>query len=665
VFIILVMTTNHARSPFPGTATTTDGSGAVVWVESHISQGACAYPITPATGMGNGYQLVVANGHKNLWGDELFFLEPESEHSSASACEGFALAGGRVANFTAGQGLVLMTEVLYTIAGKRLPVVFHIGARAVTSHSLNVHAGHDDVMSVADTGWGMLFARNAQEAHDLALISRYVAESSHTPFMNIQDGFLTTHTIENIRLAEPEMMETYIGKPDSKLSSLFDPDKPLMTGVVQNQDSYMKGKVAQRFFYDLVPQQLETAFTEFEKLTGRRYDCIDAYQLEDADYAIVGMGSVMDTAIAAVNYMRKKMGWKIGILNITAFRPFPGPQIIEALKNCQVVSVIERMDNPLAKDNPLTTEVKASFADAVSAAEGFPRITRVPRIYSGVYGLGSRDTRVGDLIAVVENMQSAAKPFFSLGIKHETALERKHDPDVRPADSFSMRGHSIGGYGSVTTNKIIASLVEDIFGLYVQAYPKYGSEKKGLPTTYYLTVSNERILEHAELEHVEFVPVNDVNAFQSSDPLAGLVSDGSIFIQSRFTNDAEVWRHIPPQAQAAILEKQIRVYYLDTVSIARQVAHSPDLQLRMQGVVLLGIFLRIAPFVKQHQLSEEELFQAIEKTLRKYFGRRGEQVIQDNLSAVKQGYHDLNEIDFTGLDQSTMTGKTATHGQAG
>ena len=641
--------TEGKEFPYPGTPTTTDGSGGVVWVEIHIGEGACAYPITPATGMGNGYQLAVANGQRNCWGETLFFLEPESEHSAASACEGFALAGGRIANFTAGQGLVLMTEVLYTISGKRLPVVFHVGARALTSHSLNVHAGHDDVMSVADTGWGMLFGRNAQEAHDLALIARRAAEAAHTPFMNVQDGFLTTHTIEKVFLAEPEMMAEYIGHPRERLPDFFDPHKPLQTGVVQNQDAYMKGKVAQRYFYDQVPGHLQQAFDAFYALTGRRYAFVDGYRLEDAEYAIVGMGSVMDTAIAAVDCMRKKMGWKVGALNLTAYRPFPGPQLVEALRGCKAVSVIERMDNPLAKDNPLTSEVKAGFADAAGGAEAYPAIDHMPRIYSGVYGLGSRDTRVGDLIAVVENMMADGRRFFSLGIVHPTALERKHNPDVRPQGAFSMRGHSIGGYGSVTTNKIIASLLEDIFGLYVQAYPKYGSEKKGLPTTYYLTVAEERILEHSELEHVEFVPLNDVNAFHASDPLKGLKDGGSLFIQSRHTSDKAVWSHIPEQAQKEILKRRLRVFYLDTVRIARQVASTPDLQLRMQGVVLLGIFLRIAPFVKQHGLSEPELFDAIEKTVRKYFGRRGEQVVQDNMSAIRQGYGDVHEIDFAAL----------------
>src|SRR5512132_873366 len=197
----------EVKPQFPGIPTTSDGAGMVVWVETHITQGACAYPITSSTTMGGGYQVEVANGKKNLWGEELAFIEPESEHSAATTCEGFAVAGGRVTNFTSGQGLILMKEVLYVISGKRLPIVFHIGARALTSQGLNVHTGHDDVMGVADCGWGMLFARNVQEAADLALIARRIAEESETPLFNIQDGFLTTHTIESLRLPELELMK--------------------------------------------------------------------------------------------------------------------------------------------------------------------------------------------------------------------------------------------------------------------------------------------------------------------------------------------------------------------------------------------------------------------------------------------------------------------------
>ena len=633
--------------PFPGIPTTADGAGMVVWVETHITQGACAYPITSSTTMGGGYQAEVANGKRNLWGEPLAFIEPESEHSAASTCEGFAVAGGRVTNFTSGQGLVLMKEVLYTISGKRLPVVFHIGARALTSHSLNVHAGHDDVMAVADCGWGILFGKNAQNAGDLALIARRAAEDSATPFLNVQDGFLTTHTIENVRLPEPDFMKQYIGPPSAKLINLMDPDRPLMSGVVQNQDSYMKGKIAQRAYYDRVPAALERAMQEFYEATGRHYGLIEPYRLEDAEYVIVGMGGLVETAQATVDYLRKTEGLPIGTLHVTSFRPFPGPQIVEALKNARAVSVIERMDNPLAESNPLVCEIKAAFASALAGIPPYKKISSMPEFLSGSGGLGSRDIRAGDFLAVARNMafgNGSKRYYFTVGIKHELALEAPFDPDVRPTGAFSMRGHSVGGYGSVTTNKVIATIVGESFGLYVQAYPKYGSEKKGLPTTYYLTVSPEPILTHCELEHVDFVPMNDVNAFNLGNPLAGITANGMIFIQTDKTDPAEIWAGIPRYAKKIIRQKNLRVYALDTVKIARDVATSPDLIQRMQGIVLLGIFLRVTPFRDSAGFSEDEVFAGVEKSLRKYFGKRGEQVVQDNLTCVRRGYTEVFEI---------------------
>jgi len=632
--------------PYPGIPTTADGSAAVVWVDSHVTTGACAYPITSSTAMGVGYQMEVANGKKNVWGEPLSFIELESEHSSASTCEGYALAGGRVSNFTSGQGLILMKEVLYAISGKRLPAVFQIGARAMTSHSLNVHAGHDDVMGVSDCGWGILFARNAQEAGDMALIARRAAEDSHTPFLNVQDGFLTTHTVEKVLLPEPEMMEKFIGAPEKKLVNLMNPLVPIMSGVVQNQDSYMKGKIAQRFYYDNTLGNVQAAMDEFYQLTGRRYQPVDAYRLDDADYAIVGMGGMLETAQATADWLRREEDLKVGTLHITCFRPFPGPQIVEALKDAKAIAVVERMDDPQAQSNPLAAEIKAAFADALTGRPGYPKIDRMPVIYAGAAGLGSRDVRAGDFVATAHMMANGddAHRYFVLGIKHELSLPVDNDPDVRPEGAFSMRGHSVGGYGSVTTNKVIATIAGDLFGMDVQAYPKYGSEKKGLPTTYYLTIGKDHIRTHCELTDVDFIPLNDINAFYTGNPLVGLADGGTLFVQIPYEDPAEVWSRIPDYAKKILRKKNARVLSLNAAKIAREVATDPSLEVRMQGIVLLGIFLKTTPFVKQSGVSEEELMASVEKSLRKYFGRRGEQTVQDNLTCVRRGFAEVFEI---------------------
>ena len=645
-----------AIAEYPGLRETVDGSGAVVWVESHISQAACAYPITPSTPMGDGFAAECANGKLNLWGEMLQFLEPESEHSSASACEGYALAGGRVTNFTSGQGLILMKEVLYVIAGKRLPVVFHIGARALTSHSLNVHCGHDDVMGVTDCGWGMLFGRNAQEAADLALIARRVAEDSETPFFNIQDGFLTTHTLETVRLPEPALMREFIGSPGERLRSMFDTKAPLLSGPVQNQDSYMKGKVAQRFFYDRVKPALSEAFQRFAERTGRHYGMLRQYRMDDAGYALVGMGSMMETAEATVDWMRAR-GIHVGAVSITSLRPFPSNELAEALRGCRKVSVIERADVPLAQSNPLTTEIKAALADW-DIEESRHRFERMPAVYSGVGGLGGRDLRPGHFAAAVENMLVPdGRKFFVLGVKHPDALRVDADPDVRPKGAFSLRGHSIGGFGSVTTNKVLASVASDLFGLYAQAFPKYGSEKKGLPTNYFLTLAAEPLRLHAELKQVEFVAIQDDNAFAVGNPLDGLCNEGTVYLQSARA-PGEVWADLPAAVQQAIRERCLRLFSVDAKRIARETSSRVDLQVRMQGIVLLGAFLRLTPFREQAGLSVDEMFAGLEKSLLKYFGKRGQRVVEENMHAARRGFEEVSIV--APVDE----GATTTHPKA-
>jgi pyruvate-ferredoxin/flavodoxin oxidoreductase len=631
-------------APYPGIPSTSDGSGAIVHVETAISEAATAFPITPTTNMGAGYQEKVANGARNLWGMPLGFVELESEHSAAAACEGFAMAGGRVANFTSGQGLILMKEVLYTIAGKRLGLVFNIGARALTSQSLNVHCGHDDIFGVLDTGWGCLFARNVQEAADLCLIARRTAEDTQVPFFNVQDGFLTTHTVENLRLPEAELMKDYIGEPRSRLPDLFDPVKALMVGVVQNQDAYMKGKVAQRLFYGRVKAALAANFKRFEELTGRRYGAIDAYRMEGAELAVVGLGSAMETMRVAVDHLRDRLGWKVGLIHVTSLRPFPAEELVEALRGVSAVTVIERVDEPLAHDNPLTRELKAALSDA-PGTRGAMRLA-LPRVYSGVYGLGSRDFRVEDAVAVVRNMrpEGGHKDSFSCGIQGDWALPPEEAVDGRGRGSFSMRGHSVGGYGSVTTNKVIATLSAELFGLQVQAFPKYGSEKKGLPTTYFLTISEEPIRIHCELSHVDFVAVNDTYAFFTGNPLAGLGQGGVLFLQSPHQEGAKVMAELPPKTRELIAAKGLRVLYMDMVKAAKELAPSADLQQRMQGILLLGVFLKVAPYPARLGLSEGSMLAKLRTVLAKYFGKRGDAVVDANLAAVKLGMQGALEV---------------------
>ncbi|MBF0284249.1 MAG: 2-oxoacid:acceptor oxidoreductase family protein [Magnetococcales bacterium] len=641
-------TDQETKFPYPGIPGTGDGSEAVVYVETRATDAAAAYPITPSTNMAIYYQIAVANGFKNVWGQNLGWLELESEHSSASACEGYALAGGRITNFTSGQGLILMKEVLYTISGKRLPTVLHVAARTLTSQSLCIHAGHDDVMGVADAGWGILFSQSVQNVADLAMICRRVSEESFTPFMNVQDGFLLSHTIENLNYPEDDLIREFLGDPRERMRTLFDPEFPLQSGTVQNQDSYMSGKIAQRFYYDQLPEIIEKAMDEFYRLTGRRYGLIESYMMEDAEYALVTMGTSAETAMSVTEMIRDQLGIKFGVVSITCYRPFPAAPLVNALRHCKGVAVLERCDIPTMVDNPLTTDVLASLAKAVMGSPDVPKIKQMPFVQSGVGGLGSRNVTPGHVIAIARNLVEGrnGKRFFTVGIDHSTALRPEEEPDVRPQGAFSVRVHSVGGFGSVTTNKVIATMLGDIFGFRVQAAPKYGSEKKGLPTNSYLQVTPQnKILTHCDLLQVDFVPLMDPTTWHMGNPLVGMKEGGIVFQHTDEITPKGLWDSLPGYAKYFIKEKEITFYGVDTIEIARECCKSDQsLIQRFQGVVLLGVFLRVTPFREQSGLSEEQLFQQVREPLEKYFGKRGQKVVEDNLEAVRKGYKRVMQV---------------------
>ncbi|MEO5332691.1 MAG: 2-oxoacid:acceptor oxidoreductase family protein, partial [Magnetococcus sp. YQC-5] len=394
---------------------------------------------------------------------------------------------------------------------------------------------------------------------------------------------------------------------------------------------------------------IESSMDEYYRLTGRRYNLIQPVMMEEAEYAIIAMGTLAETAISSIQVVAERLGVKLGVVIVTCYRPFPAAQMANVLRHCKAAAVIERCDIPTMVDNPLTTDVEAALAKGVMGLPGFEKIDRIPIIFSGAGGLGSRDVTPGHILAVVKNMIAGpvqGKRFFTLGIDHATALPMEDEPDVRPPGSFSVRAHSVGGYGSVTTNKIIATMLGEIFGFRVQAAPKYGSEKKGLPTNTYLTVIPKgKILTHCELKQVEFVPLMDPTTWYMGNPLVGLQQGGIVFQHTDETTPQALWDSLPLYAKYFIKENKIRFYGVDTIQIARESCkNDSSLIQRFQGVVLLGVFLRVTPFRENVGMSEETLFDKVAKPLTKYFGKRGGKVVEDNLIAVKRGYQRVMEV---------------------
>ncbi len=686
---------------YPGVRDAVDGNTAVILVEREASDAAGAYPITPSTQMGEYWAESAAAGHVNVAGRPLIFIEPESEHAAAGVTAGMAMTGLRATNFSSAQGVAFMHESLYGAVGKRLPYVLNMGCRAITKATLNVHCGHDDYHCVDDTGFIQVFAKNAQQAADLNMIARKTAELALTPAIVAMDGFLTTHLIEPILVPERAFVEEYLGQADDiidtptpaqemiygpkrrRVPAIWDVDTPMVSGAVSNQDAYMQTVAAQRpYFFQHIPVLMERCMAEFQALSGRPYSRVETYRCEDAEYLILGQGSMTVQAEAVADWLRQEKKIKVGVVNMILFRPFPGDVLGHILKGRKGVAVLERTDQPLSEDLPLMREVRATVSKCLENAQSdkdkphagyasYASAQDLPRLYSGCYGLGSRDLQPEGLIAAVENMlpNGAKRPFYYLSVDFvrdksanpkqeirqqelqtayprikELALKGSVNPNLLPAQAIAVRMHSVGGWGAVTTGKNLAMTLYELLGWDIKANPKYGSEKKGMPTTYYLSAAPEPIRINCEYTHVDVVLSPDPSVFGHTNAVAGLAKGGVFIIQSNLDSPEAVWASFPAHAQKIIVDQGIRVFYLDAFKIAREEASNPDLQLRMQGNAFQGAFFHASDVMQRANLEEEGLFAAIENQLNAKFGKKGKRVVDDNLRVVKRGYQEIHEI---------------------
>ncbi len=679
-----------------------DGATATIMCERESSDAAGAYPITPSTPMGELWAIDAANGRLNTSGNPLIFIEPEGEHAAAAVTAGLAMTGLRSTNFSSGQGVAYMHESLYAAVGKRLTYVLNIGCRAITKASLNVHAGHDDYHAVDDTGFFQMFAKDVQQVADLTIIAHRVAELALTPGIVGQDGFLTTHLIETLKLPERELIAEYLGRPDDmidcptpsqrmlygsqrrRIPEIWSVDNPVLAGSVQNQDSYMQSVAGQRpFFFDHIEELALKAMDEYYALTGRQYNPIETINVEDADYLIIGQGSVIPNAEAVADYLRKTRKIKIGVVNMTMFRPFPGRYLGPVLKGKKGVTVLERIDQPLAEDLPLIKEIRGALAKCVENGlspkdkpypeyEAYTKLKDMPPLYSGSFGMGSRDLQPEGIIGTVENMLPEGKRrkmfYLSVDFIRGQALTPKEElhqqsildgypeiaglsvrgsenPNLMPENSIAVRIHSIGGWGAMATGKNLTMTLADILGYHIKSNPKYGSEKKGQPTTYYLAVAPEPIKVNCEYFYVDVVLSPDPNVFKHSNPLAGLKKGGVFIIQSDLGSADEVWNSFPRHFRQTVIDNEYRVFYLDAFKIAKEEATDAELQFRMQGTAFQGAFFAVSPVKASADLTDDALFDRVEAQLQAKFGSKGANIVAGNLQVVRRGFESTTEIE--------------------
>ena len=514
---------------------------------------------------------------------------------------------------------------------------------------------------------------------------------------------------------EAELIRQFLGRPDDiipcptpaqqemfgetrrRVPEVFDLKSPALLGSVQNQEHYMTGVAARRqHFVEPILGFFEQAYEEFGKLTGRYYGLVSEYNNDGAETTIVALGSGAENAHAAVDYIQKEHGEKVGVVHINVLRPFPERAVIKALRGKKRVIVLERIDDQTAGDGPLARDIRTAFSKAVentheNAYDYLPSVNadEVPRFFSGVYGLGSRDFRPEGILGAYEfamgrtarqdgKTANDGASFFYVGINHPYNVVSKETPSLLPDGSIAIRFHSIGGWGMITTGKNLSEMFGKLSDyvtsrdypdepgkqlLHISANPKYGSEKKGAPTNYFLVVAPERIHVNCDLHHVSVVLCCDPKAFTHTNPLSGLRHGGAFVWESSETDDARVWERIPRKYRQEIIDKDIKIYVLDGFKVAREATERADLQYRMQGNSFLGAFFRVSSFLHDYNIPDDTFLDIVHNQYIKKFGRFGDAVVESNMTVMKAGFENVRPVphgDIGAPDTSSMRGESIT-----
>ena len=628
---------------------TMDGNQAAAHASYAYTDVAAIYPITPSSVMAEHTDEWATQGRKNIFGQEVQVTEMQSEAGAAGAVHGSLAAGALTTTYTASQGLLLMIPNLYKIAGEQLPGVFNVSARALASHALSIFGDHSDVYACRQTGVAMLCESSVQEVMDLTPVAHCAALKGKVPFINFFDGFRTSHEIQKIETWDYEDLKDMVDMDavDAFRKHALNPNHPCQRGSAQNPDIFFQAREACNPYYDALPAIVQEYMDKVNEKIGTDYKLFNYYGAADAEHVIIAMGSVCDTIEETIDYL-VAAGKKVGVVKVRLYRPFSAEALINAIpETVKQISVLDRTKEPGSLGEPL-------YLDVVAALKG-SRFESTP-VFTGRYGLGSKDTTPAQIVAVYENTE---KQRFTIGIVDDVtnlSLPVGAPLVTTPEGTINCKFWGLGADGTVGANKNSIKIIGDNTDMYAQAYFDYDSKKSGGVTMSHLRFGKKPIKSTYLIHKANFVACHNPSYVNKYHMVEELV-DGGTFLLNCPWDEAGLEEHLPGQVKAFIANHNIKFYVIDGVKIGIETGMGPT----RINTLLQSAFFKLAKIIP-----EEKAIELMKAAAKATYGRKGDDVVAKNWAAIDEGAKQIKEVAVPeSWKNAADEGLTTTHAESG
>ena len=607
---------------------TMDGNNAAGHVSYAFTDVAAIYPITPSSVMAEVTDSWSTAGRKNIFGQEVKVVEMQSEAGAAGAVHGSLAAGACTTTYTASQGLLLMIPNMYKIAGELLPSVIHVSARALATHALSIFGDHSDIYACRQTGYAMLCSTNPQEVMDLGAVAHLSTYEARVPFLHFFDGFRTSHEIQKIEVWDYETLDKMLDHEavDAFRNRALNPEKPVLHGTAQNPDIFFQAREASNKYYEATPAIVQKYMDKVNAEIGTDYKLFNYYGAPDAEQVIIAMGSVCDTIEETIDYMLAQ-GKKVGLVKVRLYRPFSVDAFVSAIpETVKKITVLDRTKEPGALGEPL-------YLDVVAALKQANKFQDVP-VFTGRYGLGSKDTNPAQIIAVYNNTE---KPRFTIGIEDDVtglSLPIGENPNTTPEGTTCCKFWGLGSDGTVGANKNSIKIIGDHTDMYAQAYFAYDSKKSGGVTISHLRFGKSPIKSTYFVNKANFVACHNPSYIDKYDMVEDVVPGGSFLLNCQWTVD-ELDEKLPAPVKAYIAKNNINFYIINAIKVAKEIGLG-----NKTNTVLQSAFFSIANIIPA-----EDAIEYMKKAAYKSFAKKGDDIVNMNYAAIEKGAGEVIKVD--------------------